>query len=99
MYNITCKSHFSVAYVDDVLQGQDITPLLPKEETPIDTGKFPDLSKHNNWMAKCLSIKTYLRLKEVKTPGGVTIENIIRTGVENPGHPFIMTVGMFRLVL
>ena len=67
--------------------------MLPKPEPQIDMSKIPDLSKHNNWMAKCLSVKTYMRLKNVKTRGGVSIHDIIKTGVENPGHPFIMTVG------
>uniref|UniRef100_A0A8C4XHN7 Creatine kinase U-type, mitochondrial n=1 Tax=Erpetoichthys calabaricus TaxID=27687 RepID=A0A8C4XHN7_ERPCA len=49
-----------------------------------DTGKvttsYPDLRKHNNCMAT--------------TPNGFTLDNCIQTGVDNPGHPFIKTVGM-----
>ena len=54
---------------------------------------FPDLSKHNNWMAKCLTPEMYKKLYALKTPNGVTIDEIIQTGVDNPGHPFIYTVG------
>ena len=54
---------------------------------------FPDLSKHNNWMAKCLTPEMYTKLHALKTPNGVTIDDIIQTGVDNPGHPFIYTVG------
>lgn len=54
---------------------------------------FPDLSKHNNWMAKCLSKEIYKKYFSVKTPSGFGIDNAIQTGVDNPGHPFIMTVG------
>jgi len=55
--------------------------------------EFPDLSEHNNWMAKVLTKEMYAKLKERKTSSGYTIDHVIQTGVDNPGHPFIMTVG------
>jgi len=54
---------------------------------------FPDLSKHNNWMAKCLTKDIYKKLREKVTPNGFTLDGVIQTGVDNPGHPFIYTVG------
>merc|ERR1711931_427114 len=54
---------------------------------------FPDLSKHNNWMAKILTPEMYAKYRDVRTPSGFTFDNAIQTGVDNPGHPFIMTVG------
>jgi creatine kinase len=54
---------------------------------------FPDLSQHNNWMAKCLTREIYATLRDKATPSGFTLDNVIQTGVDNPGHPFIMTVG------
>jgi len=54
---------------------------------------FPDLTKHNNWMAKCLNREMYALLRDRATPSGYTLDNVIQTGVDNPGHPFIMTVG------
>lgn len=48
---------------------------------------------HNNWTSKCLTKATYEKLTNLKTQNGVTLDNIIQTGVDNPGHPFIMTVG------
>lgn len=54
---------------------------------------FPDLSKHNNHMAKHLTQEIYAKLRDVKTPSGFTFDECIQTGVDNPGHPFIMTVG------
>lgn len=60
---------------------------LPAEE------EFPDLSTHNNHMAKVLTPDMYKMLRERATPNGYTIDNVIQTGVDNPGHPFIMTVG------
>ncbi|KAK2513770.1 hypothetical protein Q9966_016026, partial [Columba livia] len=55
--------------------------------------EFPDLSKHNNHMAKVLTPELYKRLREKETPSGFTLDDVIQTGVDNPGHPFIMTVG------
>jgi len=54
---------------------------------------FPDLSKHNNWMAKCLTEEIYNKLRDKVTPNGITLDTCIQTGVDNPGHPFIYTVG------
>ena len=36
----------------------------------------------------------YANLRDKKTPGGFTLDQCIQTGVDNPGHPFIATVGM-----
>lgn len=55
---------------------------------------FPDFSKHNNHMANCLTKEIYAQLREKCTPGGYTLDNCIQTGVDNPGHPHIMTVGL-----
>lgn len=46
---------------------------------------YPDLSKHNNHMAKVLTAKMYDLLKTRVTPNGFTIDNVIQTGVDNPG--------------
>nr|AAD36984.1 dimeric creatine kinase [Chaetopterus variopedatus] len=54
---------------------------------------FPDLSKHNNFMAKCLTPEIYAKLRDKTTPSGFTLDGVIQTGVDNPGHPFTMTVG------
>jgi len=54
---------------------------------------YPDFSKSNNWMSKCLTPEIYAQLREKTTPGGYTLDQAIQTGVDNPGHPFIMTVG------
>lgn len=56
---------------------------------------FPDLSKHNNWMARCLTPELYSRLCDKTTSSGFTLDQCIQTGVDNPGHPFIYTVGRF----
>ncbi|XP_077974522.1 creatine kinase M-type-like [Styela clava] len=55
--------------------------------------EFPDLSKHNNHMAKCLTADIYKTMRSRQTSNGFGIDNVIQTGVDNPGHPYIMTVG------
>jgi len=54
---------------------------------------FPNFSKHNNWMSKTMTKEIYAQLRDKCTPGGYTLDMAIQTGVDNPGHPFIMTVG------
>nr|AHW80375.1 creatine kinase [Cerebratulus lacteus] len=54
---------------------------------------FPDLTKHNNWMGQCLTPEIYAKLRDKTTPSGFTLDGAIQTGVDNPGHPFIYTVG------
>ncbi|XP_062307277.1 creatine kinase S-type, mitochondrial isoform X1 [Osmerus eperlanus] len=55
---------------------------------------FPDLRKHNNCMAAALTPSIYGRLRDKLTPNNWTLDQCIQTGVDNPGHPFIKTVGM-----
>merc|ERR1739838_1125154 len=54
---------------------------------------YPDFSQHNNHMANLLTKETYSKLRDLKTPSGFKLDQAIQTGVDNPGHPFIMTVG------
>jgi len=58
--------------------------------------ELPDLSKHNNIMANVLkkNPELYHKLKDRKTKNGVTLAKCIKTGMDNPGHPMIKTVGM-----
>jgi creatine kinase len=65
---------------------------LNQKKYPADDD-FPNLSKHNNYMAKVLTKELYAKLRDVTTPTGFTLDQAIQTGVDNPGHPFIMTVG------
>ena len=37
----------------------------------------------------------YGQLRDKVTVNGVTLDQCIQTGVDNPGHPFIKTVGVF----
>ncbi|XP_031426425.1 creatine kinase S-type, mitochondrial isoform X1 [Clupea harengus] len=55
---------------------------------------FPDLRKHNNCMSAALTPAIYGRLRDKMTPASFTVDQCIQTGVDNPGHPFIKTVGM-----
>ena len=40
-----------------------------------------------------LPLKYYVKYFGLKTPNGYTIDQCIQTGVDNPGHPHIYTVG------
>ena len=68
---------------------------MPNLNTARYTGdeEMPDLSKHNNWMAKIMTPELYKKMRARQTKSGYTIDDVIQTGVDNPGHPFIMTVG------
>ncbi|XP_064833283.1 creatine kinase M-type-like [Oncorhynchus masou masou] len=55
--------------------------------------EYPDLTKHNNHMAKVLTKDMYAKLRDKQTSSGFTLDDVIQTGVDNPGHPFIMTIG------
>ncbi|XP_050976975.1 creatine kinase, mitochondrial 2a (sarcomeric) isoform X1 [Labeo rohita] len=55
---------------------------------------YPDLRKHNNCMASALTPAIYAKLRDKVTPNNWTLDQCIQTGVDNPGHPFIKTVGM-----
>jgi len=55
----------------------------------------PDLTKHNNHMANTLKENPgmYEQMAQKTTPNGYTFDMAIQTGVDNPGHPYIVTVG------
>lgn len=42
---------------------------------------FPDLSKHNNWMAKCITEQMYNNMKDKTTKLGVSLDKCIQTGM------------------
>lgn len=52
--------------------------------------EFPDLSQHNNILAQCLTVDIYKKLRSVQTKTGFTIDNVIQTGVDNPGKVAIV---------
>ncbi|NXF05467.1 KCRB kinase, partial [Smithornis capensis] len=52
---------------------------LPPDE------EYPDLSTHNNHMAKVLTLDLYTKLRDRVTPSGFTLDDVIQTGVDNPG--------------
>lgn len=68
--------------------------LTPGTSTSYSLQDYPDLRKHNNCMAECLTPAIYAKLRSKMTPQGYTLDQCIQTGVDNPGHPFIKTVGM-----
>ena len=50
-------------------------------------------------MAKCLTPEIFVNLKDKKTRSGFTLNMAIQTGVDNPGHPYIYTVGKVAVAL
>ncbi|KAL2300898.1 hypothetical protein Nmel_013792 [Mimus melanotis] len=68
----------------------------PKEFIGVSShsAEYPDLRKHNNCMASNLTPAIYARLCDKATPNGWTLDQCIQTGVDNPGHPYIKTVGI-----
>jgi len=57
--------------------------------------EYPDLSKHNNHMAKVLTPDMYANLRDKQTPSGFTLDDVIQTGVDNPGKWPILKMGNF----
>merc|ERR1712168_1727917 len=38
---------------------------------------YPDLSKHNNWVSKCMTPEIYAKLRDKVTPSGCPLDRII----------------------
>lgn len=58
---------------------------------------LPDLSKHNNLCANALRDhpEIYTKYKNVLTPTNkLSLAVCIKTGIDNPGHPHILTCGL-----
>ncbi|XP_031570638.1 creatine kinase B-type-like [Actinia tenebrosa] len=55
---------------------------------------YPDLSIHNNLMARYLTPEVYEALKDKETPEGVTLEKVIQIGVRCPGMPWERASGV-----
>merc|ERR1712002_1122310 len=57
--------------------------------------KLPDLSNHSSFFAEVMKENPgmYEKLKGKTTKLGVNLGHCIKTGVDNPGHPMIKTVG------
>eukprot|EP00812_Abedinium_dasypus_P009451 NODE_313_length_1677_cov_507.586930.p2 GENE.NODE_313_length_1677_cov_507.586930~~NODE_313_length_1677_cov_507.586930.p2 ORF type:complete len:431 (-),score=131.22 NODE_313_length_1677_cov_507.586930:247-1539(-) len=57
---------------------------------------MPDFTGYGNFMSDVLTAdpEIYNRLKERTTSSGVTLAMCMKTGVDNPGHPHIKTVGL-----
>jgi len=66
---------------------------FPGDECP---DALPDLSGHNNLCANALreNPEIYEKYKNVKTSSGISLAKCIKTGIDNKGHPMIMTCGL-----
>ena len=67
--------------------------MFPGDKCP---DALPDLSNHGNLCAVALREhpEIYEKYKNVTTKGGVTLAKCIKTGIDNPGHPHILTCGL-----
>merc|ERR1719313_2812344 len=69
-----------------------------KATFPSDTvpDALPDLSGHNNCMTDFFKANPgmYDKLKGRTTANGCNLAQLIKTGIDNPGHPMIKTVGL-----
>lgn len=54
--------------------------------------EYPDLSKHNNHMAKILTKELYGKMRDKQTPSGYTLDDVIQTGVDNPGKKLFFSL-------
>ena len=74
-------------------EDENTSQTLASFRANVQASNMPNLTKHNNWMAKCLTKDVFEKLKDRSTKSGYTLDLAIQTGVDNPGHPFIYTVG------
>ena len=58
--------------------------------------RMPSLTTHNSFFSEAMKANPslYDKLKSLKTSSGVNLGHCIKTGIDNPGHPHIKTVGM-----
>ncbi|KAK2911709.1 hypothetical protein Q8A67_003842 [Cirrhinus molitorella] len=83
----TLVSSYIMTQESGVTAGEKIKLYPPSAD-------YPDLRKHNNCMASALTPAIYGQLRDKLTPNNWSLDQCIQTGVDNPGHPFIKTVGM-----
>merc|ERR1719158_298377 len=73
--------------------GKAVKALFPADKCP---DKIPDFEGYGNFLSDVLkkNPELYDKLKGKTTKNGVGLAKCIKTGVDNPGHPMIKTVGM-----
>lgn len=75
------------------LGGNSSTRHQKSKQSYVPIADYPDLRKYNNLMSKHLTPRLYAKLQNRRTASGFTLDKAIQTGVDNPGHPYILTVG------
>lgn len=73
--------------------GKKVTALFPADNCP---DELPSLEGYGNFLSDVLKKhpELYHKLKNKRTKNGVGLAKCIKTGMDNPGHPMIKTVGM-----
>jgi len=88
---------------DWIRAGCGDTPYYSEEKQATFGGKdgavpdsCPDLTEHANFMTDVLKREPdlYDKLKGRKTASGITLVDVIKTGMDNRGHPHIKTCGI-----
>ncbi|XP_060709906.1 creatine kinase U-type, mitochondrial-like [Hemiscyllium ocellatum] len=57
------------------------------------SAEYPDLQKHNSYMATYLTPDLYAKLHDKSTSSGWTLDQCIQTGVDNPGESIGIIAG------
>ncbi|NWV70686.1 KCRB kinase, partial [Malurus elegans] len=70
--DLTCQ--FPDTSIINIKMAQLNNQRLPPDE------EYPDLSTHNNHMAKVLTLDLYKKLRDRVTPSGFTLDDVIQTG-------------------
>lgn len=100
-YNISRLDKLPASHVASCanLQPESSTPSTVTAKTTVRlysaAQSFPDFRKHTNVLAEYLSSDLYALLRDRQTPAGVTLDQCIQVGVDQPGHPRIKTLGIF----
>ncbi|XP_064169028.1 creatine kinase U-type, mitochondrial-like isoform X1 [Anguilla rostrata] len=77
-----------------LLNREHVSPGLQVRRAYPPSAEYPDLRKHHSYMATYLTPAMYANLYHKVTPNGFTLDQAIQTGVDNPGQPFVESVGM-----
>ena len=89
----TSRQHFRLAEILGVADKQ--TPAAMSKLLPTSNAldNYPDLELNFTHMAHCLTEEVYERLFKLETTSGYRIDDVIQSGVDNPGKEYSLTVG------
>ena len=72
------------------------TPAITEELCIVKrAADFPVFFNANNLLSRLLTPHIYDLYHSVKTPAGVSFNDIMQAGVDNPRHPYIKSIGVY----